>query len=134
MGEISAEVDMQVKELKRIPGRLVRIEDDEALVTVRNDKGTEELRTVDSAYLKSFGITESGAPFVLHELSWSPDSTSFVFFPALDLELAGQDQSELEKELKESVSSLPFPPEEKTQKEGTRKVAAARAATAGALV
>jgi hypothetical protein len=128
MGEISAEVDMQVKELKRIPGRLVRIEDNEALVAVTNDKGTEELRTVDSGYLKSFGITESGSPFVLHELSWSPDSTSFVFFPALDLELAGEDLSQLEKKLKESVQSLAAP-----AAEDARKVEVAQAATVGAL-
>lgn len=127
MGEISAEVDMQVKELKRIPGRLVRIEGNEALVTVKNDKGTEELRTVDSTYLKSFGITESGSPFVLHELSWSPDSTSFVFFPALDLELAEEDLSQLEKKLRESVHSLPTPAGEEA-----RKVEVAQTAKAGA--
>ena len=107
--EILARVDDKTKQLNRLPGQLVRFDGPEAIVTV-NIGEREELRSYDSEYVKSFGLYESGSPFVLHELSWSPDSLMSVFFPALDLK--DQWSPDLERRLKEHESSLPEPPAE----------------------
>jgi len=85
------------------------VEGPETLVVV--DTGErEELRSVDSRYLRSLGLQESGAQFILHEFSWSPDSKMFVFFPALDLERTAAATSGLEAELKALEKPLAEPP------------------------
>jgi hypothetical protein len=109
MGEISAKVDERLQQMKRLPGRLVRVEGPNALVVI-NSGDREELRFVDAAYLRSFGIYEKGTPFVVHQLSWSPDSTTAIYFPALDLEAKSEKLSDLETQLKNAETPLPEPP------------------------
>jgi hypothetical protein len=108
MGSIMQKVNAQLQQMKRLPGRIVRYEGGEALIVV--DTGErEELRSVDSNYLTSLGLQDRGAPFVLHEFKWSPDTTMSVFFPALDL-AEGVDPK-LEKRLKAAEQPLPEPSE-----------------------
>ncbi|WP_321472353.1 hypothetical protein [uncultured Paludibaculum sp.] len=108
MGVIMRKVDAQLEQMKRLPGRIVRSDGPETLVVV--DTGErEELRSFQSGYLKSLGLHAPGAPFVLHELSWSPDTKMSVFFPALDLNQADEMTSELEEQLKAAEEPLPEP-------------------------
>jgi hypothetical protein len=108
IGTIMKKVDEQLPQMKRLPGQIVRVEGPEALIVV--DTGErEELRTVDSEYLKSLGLQESGAQFILHEFSWSPDSKMFVFFPAMDLERTAGATAALEAELKALEKPLAKP-------------------------
>jgi hypothetical protein len=110
MGTIMRKVDAQLYQMKRLPGRIVRFEGPEALIVV--DTGErEELRSVDGGYLKILGLQDRGAPFVLHEFKWSPDTTMSVFFPALDLEETESANLELEKRLKAAERPMPEPPE-----------------------
>lgn len=110
MGAIMKKVDAQLEQMKRLPGRIVRQEGPETLVVV--DTGErEELRSVPSGYLKSLGLQERGAPFVLHEFSWSPDTKMSVFFPAVDLEQAARMSPEIEEKLKAAEQPLPQPSE-----------------------
>jgi hypothetical protein len=108
MAKISAKVDERLPQMKRFPGRLVRVEGPAALVVIDNGE-REELRNVDASYLRSFGIHEKGMPFVMHQLSWSPDSTTTTYFPALDLESKDENLSGLETQLKNAETPLPEP-------------------------
>jgi hypothetical protein len=101
------EVDARFQQMKRLPGRLVRNEGAESLIVVNNGE-REELRTADSDYLEALGLSERGAPFVLHELRWSPDTTMSMYFPAVDLDETSADQ-ELERQLKAAELPLPEP-------------------------
>jgi hypothetical protein len=109
MHEILMKVDEELDQMKRFPGRLVRFEGDSALVTI--DTGErEELRLVDGAYLRSAGISRNGAPFVLHEYRWSPDTTMSVYFPAFDLDRDEAAEDELIARLDRREKPLPEPP------------------------
>jgi len=109
MGVIMRKVDAQLQQMKRLPGRIVRYDGPEALIVV--DTGErEELRSVDAGYLKTLGLQDRGAPFVLHEFKWSPDTTMSVFFPAVDLDAAEGSETALEKRLKAAERTLPEPP------------------------
>jgi hypothetical protein len=109
MNAILKKVDAQLHQMKRLSGYLVRYDGPDALVVV-NTGERKELRTVSSSYLKALGLQERGAPFVLHELSWSPETTTSIFVPALDLEAGAGDRTELEKRLREAEEPLPEPP------------------------
>lgn len=109
MHDIFVKVDREVGEMRRFPGRLVRFEGENALITIDNGE-REELRSVDGAYLKSAGICRNGAPFVLHEYRWSPDTTMSVYFPALDLDSDPATEAELAARLKGHEKPLPEPP------------------------
>ncbi|MBI3679129.1 MAG: hypothetical protein HY235_01790 [Acidobacteria bacterium] len=110
MGAIIKKADAQLQQMKRLPGRIVRHDGPEALVVV--DTGErEELRSVHSGYLKALGLQDRGAPFVLHELSWSPDTKVSVFFPALDLEEAAGASPGLKEQLKAAEQPLAEPSE-----------------------
>lgn len=109
--QIVVKVNEENDQIRRYPGRFIRSDGAKALIAV--DTGErEELRSADSAYLRSLGIHESGAPFVMHQISWSPDSTMQVFFPALDLDMDQADKSNLEARLKNAERPLGAPPEE----------------------
>ena len=108
LGAIMRKVDAELEQMKRLPGRIVRHDGQEALVVV--DTGEqEELRSVHSGYLKSLGLQERGAPFVLHEFSWSPDTKMSMFIPALDLEETAFASADLENELANAEEPLPYP-------------------------
>lgn len=107
--EIVMHVDHEMKQIKRLPGQVVRVEGPQTIVTV--DTGErEELRSFSTDYLRSAGLYESGAPFVLHQLSWSPDVVMSVFFPAVDLKEAVSPR--VEEDLKALEKPLPEPPAE----------------------
>ena len=108
IGEIVEKVDAKVSQMKRFPGRVVRYEGPEALVAVETPEDTE-LRTVSSAYLKSLGLQDRGAPFVLHELSWAPAVKTEIFVPALDLDEDSEANRKLEERLKAAERPLPWP-------------------------
>jgi len=109
MRDIFLKIDKEIEEVRRFPGRFVRFEDDMALITV--DTGErEELRTVDGKYLKSVGISWNGAPFVLQEYRWSPDTTMSVYFPAIDLDYDAKADAELLDRLKSRQRPMPEPP------------------------
>jgi hypothetical protein len=107
--EIVMHVDHEMKQIKRLPGQVVRVDGPQTIVTV-NTGEREELRSFNTDYLRSAGLYESGAPFVLHELSWSPDIVMSVFFPAVDLKEA--ESSRVEQDLKALEKPLPEPPAE----------------------
>jgi len=109
LNHIVMHVDREMKQLKRLPGQVVRVDGPKTIVTV-NTGEREELRSFDTDYVRSAGLYESGAPFLLHELSWSPDAVMSVFFPALDLKQAAS--SRLEENLKALEKPLPEPPAE----------------------
>jgi hypothetical protein len=109
MHDIFIKVDEEVEQMKRFPGRLVRFEGESALVTI-NTGEREELRQVDSGYLKAAGICRNDAPFVLHEYRWSPDTTMSVYFPAFDLEYDEAAEAELMDRLDRRERPLPEPP------------------------
>jgi len=111
MAKISTKVDEELDQIKRLPGHLVRIDGHGALVVV-NTGEREELRLVDSAYLSSFGIHEQGQPFVMYQLSWSPDTTTSVYFPALDVEARRDIDRDLAARLKAAERPLPEPAEQ----------------------
>lgn len=111
MGSIMQQVDARLQQMKRLPGRLVRHEGPETLVVV--DTGErEELRSVDGDYLKAVGLVEPGAPFVLHEFRWSPDTAMSLYFPAVDLRADAAADVELEQQLRAAETPLAWPPEE----------------------
>jgi hypothetical protein len=109
MHDIFVKVDQEAEQMKRWAGRLVRFEGENALVTVETGE-REQLRTVDSAYLKSAGIQRNGAPFVLHEYRWSPDTTMSLFFPAFDLNYDAKAEAALLERLNNYARPLPEPP------------------------
>jgi len=107
--EIVMHVDNEMNQMKRLPGQVVRVDGPKTIVAVNNGE-RDELRSFDTDYVRNAGLYESGAPFVLHELSWSPDVVMSVFFPALDLKQAAS--SRLEQDLKALEKPLPEPPAE----------------------
>jgi len=109
MHDIFVKVDQQAEQLKRWAGRLVRFEDENALVSIETGE-REQLRVVDGAYLKSAGIHRNGAPFVLHEYRWSPDTTMSLFFPAFDLDYDAKAEAALLERLNNYAKPLPEPP------------------------
>ncbi len=109
MHDIFVKVDQEAEQMKRWAGRLVRFEGENALVTVETGE-REQLRTVDSGYLKSAGIHRNGAPFVLHEYRWSPDTTMSIFFPAFDLNYDAKAEAVLMERLNNYARPLPEPP------------------------
>ena len=109
LNQIVMRVDQEMNQLKRLPGQVVRVDGPKTIVTV-NTGEREELRSFDTDYVRSAGLYESGAPFLLHELSWSPDVVMSVFFPAVDLKEAASPG--LEEKLKALEKPLPEPPAE----------------------
>jgi hypothetical protein len=109
MHDIFVKVDQQAEQMKRWAGRLVRFEGANALVTIETGE-REQLRTVDSGYLKSAGIHRNGTPFVLHEYRWSPDTTMSLFFPAFDLNYDAKAEAALLERLNNYARPLPEPP------------------------
>jgi hypothetical protein len=109
MHDIFVKVDQETEQMKRWAGRLVRFEGENALVTVETGE-REQLRTVDSAYLKAAGIQRNGAPFVLHEYRWSPDTTMSLFFPAFDLNYDAKAEAALLQRLNNYARPLLEPP------------------------
>jgi hypothetical protein len=85
MKRITDTVDEQVQELRRIRGTIVRFEDGEALVVLEKN-GREQLRELPAALLLSSGLSANGTPFMLHELTFSPDRRAQIALPAIDLE------------------------------------------------
>jgi hypothetical protein len=125
MHEILTKVDREAEQMKRYAGRVVRFEGEGTLdeenqvrfeggnALIKIDTGErEELRSVDSDYLRSAGICRNGALFVLHEYRWSPDTTMSLFFPAFDLEYDAKREKELVEKLNKYAKSLPEPPAE----------------------
>jgi len=109
MHDVFLKVDQEAEQIRRLPGRLVRSEGKNALVTIdTGDK--EELRIVDGGYLKSAGIHKNGTPFVLHEYRWSPDIMMSLFFPALDLNYDAAAELARIKSLMDYEEPLPVPP------------------------
>jgi hypothetical protein len=132
--QIVMSVDNKMHQIKRLPGQVVRFDGPEAILAV-NTGEREELRSFNTDYVRSAGLYESGSPFVLHELRWSPDVVMSVFFPALDLEEGPT--SGLEKDLKALEKPLPEPPAELRdagKKQGEAAAAAAVAVAAKASV
>ena len=73
------------------------------------DTGEREvLTTVNAEYLYAAGISETGAPFVRQELSWSPDTLAWVYVPAIDLSDTDL-RSQWADELTMTESPLPRP-------------------------
>ena len=107
--DILMHVDREVNQIKRLPGHVVRVDGPQTIVAV-NTGEREELRSFSTDYLRSAGLYESGTPFVLHELSWSPDIVMSVFFPAVDLKQAAP--SHLKEDLTALEKPLPEPPVE----------------------
>ncbi len=108
MHEINHEVDLRLSEFQRLPGQLVRVEGNEAIVVL--DTGErEELRAIDAGYLRSMGIENSGDVFIQQILQWSPDTVASVYLPALDLTASEDDRSRLEEELNAAETALPKP-------------------------
>jgi hypothetical protein len=106
MTKIAMEVDIKKSEVARIPGWVERIDGDQALIVVRTDKGNE-LRAVQRDLLAKCGIPSPGDRFVIHRLSWSPDTTTEVYVPALALEDPAA--TDLEEELRAAESPMPTP-------------------------
>lgn len=105
--EIVMHVDNEVSQIRRLTGQVVRVDGPETIVTV-NTGERDELRSFNTDYVRSAGLHESGSPFVLHELSWSPDMVMSVFFPALAPKEAAS--SALEQHLKALEEPLPESP------------------------
>ena len=109
MHDILLRVDQEAEQMKRWAGRLVRFEGENALVSIETGD-REQLRSVDSGYLKAAGIHRNGAPFVLHEYRWSQDSTMTIFFPAFDLNYDAKAEAALLERLNSYARPLPEPP------------------------
>jgi hypothetical protein len=109
MSAIFDKVDGALAEMKRYPGRLVRFEGENALISVKNSD-QRELRLVNSAYLRAAGISRNGMPLMVHEYHWSPDTTMTVYFPAIDLDHDPVAEVELMAHLKSLEQPLPEPP------------------------
>lgn len=108
MTEINRKVDACLPEVERFSGQLVRMDGNEALVTLEiGDR--EELRVLHSELLRATGIVEEGASFVLHEMNWTPSLRSSMVIPAVDLDPYDQ---ELEQKLRAAETPLPRPPAE----------------------
>ena len=110
MGEIFRKVVDRLGEMRRFSGRVVRYDGPRALITV-NTGEREELRVADSRYLFALGLQDRGAPFLLHQFKWSPDSTMSLYIPAVDLGGDPGADLALEQRLKDAEQSLPEPPD-----------------------
>lgn len=108
MTEINRKVDESLPEVRRYAGQLVRIDGDEALVTLEiGDR--EELRMLHADLLRATGIVEEGASFVLNEMNWTPGLKSSMVMPAVDLDVV---DAQREQRLSDAETPLPRPVEE----------------------
>ncbi len=105
MSDVNRKVDQHLREVRRIPGTLVRTEGDQALVVLETGD-REELRELSAALLRATGIVDEGGRFILYEMNWSADTRSLVAFPAVDIDVVDQD---LERRLAEAETPLPSP-------------------------
>jgi hypothetical protein len=108
MTEINRKVDESLPEVRRYAGQLVRIDGNEALVTLEvGDR--EELRMLHADLLRATGIVGEGASFVLNEMNWTPDLKSCMVMPAVDFDVV---DAERERRLSDAETPLPRPLEE----------------------
>lgn len=80
----------------RLPGRLVRMDGDDALLTVWNDEASrEELREVERSQLEDVGVADEGDPLILYEAEYAPGVRVSTVVPGIspdhDADLAGED-------------------------------------------
>lgn len=108
MTEINRKVDENLPEVRRHSGQLVRIDGNEALVTLEvGDR--EELRTFHADLFRATGLVGEGSSFVLHEMNWTADLQSRIAIPAVDIDVF---DGERERRLSDAETPLPRPEEE----------------------
>ena len=109
MTEASAQVDRNVREIRRYVGYVERVEDDEALLVVTNNDGRDELRSVQASTVTKLAADDPDGAFVMYELQWSPDTVTSYFIPAMWLGsgISADEWTKKEAELRAREKTLP---------------------------
>jgi len=93
---------------ERLPGRLVRIEGDEALVSLWNDSAErEELRTLAATDLLEIGVETSGDPLVIYDMTYIPGVRISTVVPGVQSDRATAAAAEEEARLRRFETPLP---------------------------
>lgn len=107
MLRINQKVDEELDAFRRFEGYVARVGDAESIVVI--DEGEREvLKRVNSQALKNLGVYEVGEPFVMHQLTWTPDVDNPLSFyvPAVSKTDEGE-LEDLRTWLDENDESLP---------------------------
>lgn len=108
--DMFATVTEEVLQMNRVPGRLVRFEGPDALISLDTaEQDADNLRLVPGDYLRAMGTGRNGDVFVLHEYRWSPDTTMSMYFPAVDFDYNPAELVALMARMKAHEKPLPQP-------------------------
>lgn len=92
----------------RLPGQLVRIEGDEALVSVWNEETSrDELRSLDASQVRDIGVEAEGATLIVYEMEYVPGIRISAIVPGV---LADSDPArdlQIDRELDQYETPLP---------------------------
>lgn len=92
----------------RLPGRLVRVEGDEALLSVWNEKqGREELRALEASLLSDIGVSAEGDPLILYEAHYTPGVQVSTVVPAVMTTSSADQLQKDEQDLRRYETPLP---------------------------
>ncbi len=92
----------------RLPGRLVRIEGGDGLLSVWNEENArEELRAVDAAQLADVGVSAEGDPLTLYETEYAPGVRVSTVLPAVEPQREAALDEQEERELRYYETPLP---------------------------
>ena len=93
---------------ERLPGRLVRLEADEALASVWNASAKrEELRSFSASEMREIGVDVSGDPFVLYDVTYVPGVRLTTVLPGVQSGRALEAAAEEEARLRRYETPLP---------------------------
>ncbi len=92
----------------RLPGRLVRVEGSDALMSVWNEaQAREELRAVDADQLADIGVSAEGDPLMLYETEYAPGVRVSTVLPAVEPPRDAALDEQEERELRRYETPLP---------------------------
>jgi uncharacterized protein YjiS (DUF1127 family) len=92
----------------RLPGQLVRVEGDEALVSIWNEaRSREELRSLDASQVSDIGVDAEGDPLVVYEAEYIPGVRVSTVVPGIRPESDTVREAEDDSELRSYETPLP---------------------------
>ena len=107
-------------QFERLPGRLVRIEGDEALVSLWNASAErEELRTLAASDVLEIGVETSGDPLVIYDMTYIPGVRVSTVVPGVHSDRATA--AAVEEEARLRHFETPLPSADAAAREGRRR-------------
>ena len=95
-------------QLLRLPGQLVRIEGDEAVVSVWNEEASRnELRSLDAAQVRDVGVESEGDALIVYETEYIAGIRVSTVVPAVMWDQDSARDAEQDRELTEYETPLP---------------------------